>query len=490
MITVDLPLENREQVRRWYERHIDRYGKALFQMQREVWGTCSRYGLQPTIKYRVKSFDSLYSKLMRRRQAEQPQREEGRAETARSPYYLPTDVIGMRLVCPFIEDIRHCEQMINREYTVVEREQKGAQYSFHEFGYESIHYLVTIPQHLVESFDLDSRLVCEIQLRTILQDAWAEVEHELVYKAEFTPFDEPLRRKLAALNANLSLADIVFQEIRDYQRQLQVQMQRRRDSFAEAIDRKLGEDRGAAGYESAIEQAATAAGSGNHAEPAAPSAGTRNHTEPADPPTGSGNRTEPVSAGGDMAEYDPVRSFGRAVEDPKALDVPEEIATSMIPGGDTVDNLLLRALNAHNRRSFEEANSLYTRILEQESREAVRATIFIHRGMAHVACGDYASARGDFTSATALDSNNPRGYYYLALVEQLEGTLDPAIENLNRCLTLDPFHVEALLNRARIHHSRGSLELAMRDCDRALVADPDSERAASLRSRIVAAMNL
>ncbi len=438
MITVDLPLENREQVRRWYERQIDRYGKALFQMQREIWHTCSRYGLQPTIKYRVKSFESLYSKLIRRRYAEQSQHDRAEAGAGAESHHLPTDVIGMRLVCPFIEDIRHCEHMINREYTVVEREQKGAQYSFHEFGYESIHYLVTIPQHLVESFDLDSRLVCEIQLRTILQDAWAEVEHELVYKTDFTPFDEPLRRKLAALNANLSLADIVFQEIRDYQRQLQVQMQRRRDSFAEAIE----------------------------------------------------HRTDPAPAGSERTECDTGGESPPNAGEAKALDVPEEIAMSMIPGGDTVDNLLLRALNAHNRRSFDEANSLYTRILEQESREAVRATIFIHRGMAQVACGDYASARGDFTSATALDSHNPRGYYYLALVEQIEGALDAAVENLNRCLTLDPFRVEALLSRARIHQSRGSHELALRDCDHALVADPDSERAASLRDRIVAAMNL
>ena len=32
---------------------------------------------------------------------------------------------------------------------------------------------------------LNNELVCEIQVRTILQDAWAEVEHELIYKTEF-----------------------------------------------------------------------------------------------------------------------------------------------------------------------------------------------------------------------------------------------------------------------------------------------------------------
>ena len=73
--------------------------------------------------------------------------------------------------------------------------------------------------------------MCEVQLRTILQDAWAEVEHELVYKAELTPLDTSLRRKLAALNANLSLSDIIFQEIRDYQRSMQSKLMRRRETF-------------------------------------------------------------------------------------------------------------------------------------------------------------------------------------------------------------------------------------------------------------------
>ena len=76
----------------------------------------------------------------------------------------------------------------------------------------------------------------EVQLRTILQEAWAEVEHELVYKAEFTPFDEPMKRKLAALNANLSLSDIIFQEILDYQRRLTSELERRRSAFYGKIE--------------------------------------------------------------------------------------------------------------------------------------------------------------------------------------------------------------------------------------------------------------
>ena len=78
---------------------------------------------------------------------------------------------------------------------------------------------------------LNPQTVIEVQVRTLLQDAWAEVEHRLFYKTEFSPLDEPLRRRLAALNANLTLSDIMFQEIRDYQENLHDQLQRRRHAF-------------------------------------------------------------------------------------------------------------------------------------------------------------------------------------------------------------------------------------------------------------------
>ena len=49
------------------------------------------------------------------------------------------------------------------------------------------------------------------------------------------PLDEPHKRKLAALNANLTLSDITFQEIRDYQKQLHKALKLRRKNFHEKI---------------------------------------------------------------------------------------------------------------------------------------------------------------------------------------------------------------------------------------------------------------
>ncbi|MDR2748237.1 MAG: tetratricopeptide repeat protein [Treponema sp.] len=178
------------------------------------------------VKGRLKDFSSFYKKYI------------GILKAAAGEGEPPeiTDLIGLRVVCPFLEDMKEAEKIIRDTYAVAEIEHKGAGYSFKEFGYESIHFLVRIPQSILEARGNCGCQLAEIQVRTILQDAWAEVEHELVYKAEFTPFDEPMKRKLAAINASLSLADTVFQEIRGYQRQLNGELGKRRESFYQKIE--------------------------------------------------------------------------------------------------------------------------------------------------------------------------------------------------------------------------------------------------------------
>jgi hypothetical protein len=54
---------------------------------------------------------------------------------------------------------------------------------------------------------------CEIQVRTILQHAWAEIEHDIVYKSsEDIPFE--LRRKFASLAGLVEIADREFEALR------------------------------------------------------------------------------------------------------------------------------------------------------------------------------------------------------------------------------------------------------------------------------------
>lgn len=185
----------------------------LESLEKKLRELLEREGIAGSVKGRVKSFDSYYNKLL--------QRFGDAGNTIR-------DLVGVRILTPFLDSVDRIEHLVRGGFPVLEVERKGEEQSFREFGYRSVHLNLELP----------SGTPCEVQIRTILQDAWAEVEHELVYKGTFSPFDEPLKRKLAALNATLSLSDIIFQEIRDYQRRLNRELRLRRENFGIQVERE------------------------------------------------------------------------------------------------------------------------------------------------------------------------------------------------------------------------------------------------------------
>ncbi|MDR3302668.1 MAG: tetratricopeptide repeat protein [Spirochaetaceae bacterium] len=218
-----------------HEYEADQKSRARIVKEIEVYleAELAKLSSHLTIKGRIKSFHSFYKKYLRYL----------RNNPSQKAVLIP-DTIGIRIICPFLEDIDITEQILYEKFEVIEIEKKGAGYSFKEFGYESHHILVQIPRCIGEKHKKSSGgdfsgEIAEIQIRTILQDAWAEVEHEFVYKAEFTPFGEPMKRKLAAINASLSLADTIFQEFRVHQRQLNGQLAERRTAFYKEIENSI-----------------------------------------------------------------------------------------------------------------------------------------------------------------------------------------------------------------------------------------------------------
>jgi ppGpp synthetase/RelA/SpoT-type nucleotidyltranferase len=194
---------------------------------------------RPTYKFRVKSFDNYYKKLLK-------VKTQGQTLSFIRDFPLTTDLVGIRVICVFLDDIYATVEQLKQSFAVVEVEQKGST-DFSQFSYESIHLLIKTPEDLImnalagfpellPALEDFGKILTEVQVRTILQDAWAEAEHDLFYKSDFNPFDLPMRRKLASINASLSLADTLFQEIRDYQRKLHTEMDVRRRSFYDKAD--------------------------------------------------------------------------------------------------------------------------------------------------------------------------------------------------------------------------------------------------------------
>lgn len=389
-----MSLPNRKVLEAQYEADRRIYELVLSDLLRRFQPWFEEEGLHPGIKVRVKSFSSWFEKVLKKI----------RHGVAPDQVQIH-DVLGMRIVCPFLEDVRRIEDLIHRNFLVLEEERKGAPQSFKEFGYDSTHFLVALPEDLVEALALDSPPPCEIQVRTILQDAWAEVEHELVYKSKFLPFDQPLKRKMAALNANLTLSDIIFQEIREYQRQLNLELEKRRHQFLDGLK------------------------------------------------GGGSNGSE-----GEKDDHHP--------------DV------------ENLDQALLDALTAHNRKQYKKAINLYSAILRQGPQAFVQSLVFAHRGMAYHSESLYENAVDDFDRAIACDPRNAKAFFYRGILRQSLEEHEAAVKDFTDSLALVPYQFDPLLGRAVSLGWLGRWDEALADCDAALDLAPGDDHALSVRRQL------
>ena len=226
MIRYTLPLTSRKVLKQEYQQRVPNCEALLESVRDTVEDGLEAARLHGTVKCRLKSFDSLYEKLLRKL----------RRGVAGGAIEI-NDLLGLRIVTPFISDAGRVETFVEETFSIMQKERKGPTGNGERFGYASTHYLCTVPNALQRSVggDTDACDRFELQVRTILQDAWAEVEHELIYKSEDTPLNEPAKRKLSALNASLTLADIVFEEIRDQQRRIRSRRNQRRQDFMERV---------------------------------------------------------------------------------------------------------------------------------------------------------------------------------------------------------------------------------------------------------------
>jgi putative GTP pyrophosphokinase len=163
--------------------------------------------LHATVKTRVKSLESLSEKR-------------GFLTRSTGEVNPPIkDLLGMRIVVPFHEEVDKAVNLLREHFHTEEIERKSEKLTFREFAYDAVHVELPLDRNL--QLPANCKAVIEVQVRTILQDAWAEVEHELIYKNHFRfPNSDSIRKKLAAVNASLSLADMIFQEIRDAQKEM------------------------------------------------------------------------------------------------------------------------------------------------------------------------------------------------------------------------------------------------------------------------------
>ncbi len=71
---------------------------------------------------------------------------------------------------------------------------------------------------------------------------------------------------------------------------------------------------------------------------------------------------------------------------------------------DNIDNLLLRALEAHNSKQYRKAIDIYTSILDLKTDHYIKSIIHIHRGMAYFSESHYEEALAGFLKVYKVTS--------------------------------------------------------------------------------------
>jgi putative GTP pyrophosphokinase len=228
-----------------------------------------------------------------------------------------------------------------------------------------------------------------------------------------------MKRKLAAVNASLSLADIIFQEIRTYQRQLNSELGKRRDSFFKKIEESTD---------------------------------------------------------------------ALIFEDIPAVDA-DELPLPQFSTNESIDELLLNALYAHNKNKFDEAIAFYTQILDLQPKADIASLIYKHRGMAFFARSHYNEAITDFVKALELDPGSYKAAYYQGIVSAVLRQYSQSVDAFNRSLEINPYQPYCLYRRGQAFYHLEDYPQALADCEAALALE-SFEAAEKFRQLLLAKLKM
>lgn len=157
-----------------------------------------------TVTKRAKDVSSFTEKLKRKRYSD--------------PKTEMTDLAGIRVVTLVERDVGRISDVIRGAFNVHDSDShdKSIELGVDRFGYKSVHLVCDIGQTRASlpEFAAFSGMPFEIQVRTSLQHAWAEIEHDRGYKFA-GELPSHIRRRFHLVAGMLELADREFSALSD-----------------------------------------------------------------------------------------------------------------------------------------------------------------------------------------------------------------------------------------------------------------------------------
>lgn len=155
-----------------------------------------------TISSRIKEPMSIAEKLQRK----------GLPITIDNMVTKLNDIAGIRITCPFITDVYHVYQILEKLDDIEIVELKDYIKNPKESGYRSLHVIVKVR---VSFSDEKREIPVEIQIRTIAMDFWASLEHQIHYKKDYK-MPEDVDKELHAIADSIHKNDERMQNLAKY----------------------------------------------------------------------------------------------------------------------------------------------------------------------------------------------------------------------------------------------------------------------------------
>jgi ppGpp synthetase/RelA/SpoT-type nucleotidyltranferase len=138
-----------------------------------------------------------------------------------------TDLCGGRVIVSTADEVRAMSEFIEQHFLIDEENSIDVSQRLKptEFGYRSVHYIISFKSGIFPSRDINVKVPpllfddkkfpnrrAEVQIRTVLEHAWADMAHDLAFKSSFQ-IPKKWQREFAAVAAVLEGADKTFSEI-------------------------------------------------------------------------------------------------------------------------------------------------------------------------------------------------------------------------------------------------------------------------------------
>ena len=151
----------------------------------------------------IKTWESLAKKIEDKR----------KNKKSRYGYDDLEDLIALTVLCPYKSDVREFIEWMKISFTILTSDKDAIRTD--QRGHRGYHYIVEVHKDVLKSFSNYRDVKCEIQIKTILEEAFDAKSHDLTYKPGVRHVPDELKNQFGALSSHLGLVDEQSEFLRD-----------------------------------------------------------------------------------------------------------------------------------------------------------------------------------------------------------------------------------------------------------------------------------